>query len=169
MSARGVLTTAVKMQIVQTSLEASRASAGRATLEMASDVKVRCSSAVWLWSLYSCNLSQICTCIIEIVATVELCESLLCLYILSIQISMSVPPIMEVVNRFVLTPLAVSTATVGQAICWTGMGWTAVVSWQCGRFFLWMVYFAVFAVGNSFRDDVYNHLSSASVIMISYL
>jgi len=46
MSARGVLTTAVKMQIVQTPLEASRASAGRATLEMASDVKVRCSSAV---------------------------------------------------------------------------------------------------------------------------
>jgi len=47
MSARGVLTTAVKMQIVQTPLEASRASAGRATPEMASDVKVRCSSAVW--------------------------------------------------------------------------------------------------------------------------
>ena len=46
MSVRGVLTTAVEMQIVPTPLEASHASAGRATLEMASDVKVRLWSAV---------------------------------------------------------------------------------------------------------------------------
>ena len=46
MSVTGVLTTAVKMQIVPTSWEASHASAGRATLEMASDAKVISCSAV---------------------------------------------------------------------------------------------------------------------------
>ena len=38
------------------------------------------------------------------------------------QTSMSAIPELEVVSRCVPTPLAASTATVGQAICWMGMG-----------------------------------------------
>ena len=44
------------------------------------------------------------------------------------QTLMSVPPTMGDVNRCVLTPLAASTAAVGQATSWMGMDSTAVVS-----------------------------------------